>query len=111
MEETYQLPDGLLVVGVIIALAVALVALFRAYMRSRGGQHDTSALDKAMLAGLAGLGAWVAISLLWVLIAEPGAMADPVKIIGMTLIFFAIGISLAFALAWVVGRIAAAARR
>ena len=111
MEETYQLPDGLFVVGLIIALAVLLVTLVRAYMRSRGGRHDTSTLDKAILAGLAALGAWVVLSLAWVLIAEPGALADPVKIIGMTLVFFAIGIGLAFAVAWVVGRIASAARR
>ena len=109
--EDYQLPDYLLVIGVIIALAVAITSLVRAYARSRGGQSDTSMLDKALLVGLAGLAAWVVISVLWILIDDAEALIEPVKIIGMTLVFFAVGIAAAFAVSFVFGRLLRAGRR
>ena len=111
MEETYQLPTGLLLIGVAIALGLLALSLVRAFMRSRIRRHDTSVLDKGLLYGALGLGAWVLVSILWVLIADAAALIVPVKIMGMTLIFFGVGIALAFVLAFVVGRVAGAIRR
>ena len=111
MEEGYKLPEGLLLIGVVIAAVLLIAALTRAYLRSRDARSDTSLLDRVLTIGAAALGAWAVGSLLWVLVAEAGALLLPLKIMGVTLIFFAVGIGLAFALAFVVGRVGSAARR
>lgn len=111
MEEGYKLPEGLLLIGVVIAAVLLIAALTRAYLRSRDARSDTSLLDRVLTFGAAALGAWALISLLWVLVAETEALLLPLKIMGVTMIFFAVGIGLAFALAFVVGRVAGAGRR
>ena len=110
MEDPYQLPDGLLVIGVIIAAVILIATLTRAYLRTRrsGG---TEILDRIVSLGGFVLAGWVALTVLWLLVDEPEALLDPIKIIGVTLLFFAVGIGVAFAIAWVFGRLNAARRR
>ena len=109
MEDPYQLPDGLLVIGVIIAAVILIATLTRAYLRTRHS-HDTAIFDRIVSLGGFVLAGWVALTLLWLLVDEPEALLDPLKIIGVTLLFFAIGIYVAFAVSWVVGRLNAARR-
>ena len=111
MEETYKLPEGLLMIGVVVAAVILIAALTRAYLRSRDAAQDTSLLDRVLTIGAGALGAWVLVSLLWILVAETEALLLPLKIMGVTLIFFGVGIGIAFALAFVVGRVAQASRR
>jgi hypothetical protein len=111
MEETYKLPSWLLTIGIVIAAALLLFALTRAYMRSRAHQGDTTLLDKGLLFGSLALGGWVLLTVLWILVDEPDALLLPVKIMGVTGLFFAIALGAVFAISFVLGRLRSAARR
>src|ERR671912_530341 len=100
MEDPYQLPDGLLVIGIIIAVVILIATLTRAYLRTRHNS-DTAIFDRIVSLGGFVLAGWVALTVLWLLVDDPESLLDPIKIIGVTLLFFAIGICVAFAVAWV----------
>ena len=111
MDEGYQLPGGLLLIGIVIAAVVLIAALVRAYLRSRDAGQDTSLLDRVLQLGALGLAGWVAISLLWILVDDAESLLLPLKIMGVTMIFFAVGIAFAFGLSFVTGLLGRASRR